>query len=195
MPPPTTVMAESEGHGFSTMQREDLTSVFAVQRHCRAIVKLKTHRIAPKFGRLANVTTVASVDVSPPAVPAATIRAVVCEELQRQDTLVDDTIHHPPTCSSYYPAPFAPLLPSVCATDFRETGTSWPRRDSFAPDQQYDRRLRTGPAPQRQVVPVQQAAPLRSGRRPYTAERPQQWFGERLLPVCYKCGVEGHIAR
>ncbi|KAH8024656.1 hypothetical protein HPB51_000268 [Rhipicephalus microplus] len=175
--------------------RPDLTSVSAVQRHCRTFEKLKTRRIAPKFGRLANVTTVASVDASPLADLAATIRAIVRKELQRQDTLADDTIHHPPTCSSYYPAPFAPLPPSVCATDFSEAGNSWPRRDSFAPDQRYDRRLRTGPAAQRRAVPVQQAAPLRSGRLPYTAERSQQWFGEGPLPVCYNCGVEGHIAR
>ncbi|KAH8020829.1 hypothetical protein HPB51_005196 [Rhipicephalus microplus] len=138
---------------------------------------------------------VASVDVSPPADLAATIRAIVREELQRQYTLVDDTIHHPPTCSSYYPAPFAPLPQSVCATDFSEAGTSWPGRDSFAPDQRHHRRLRTGPALQRRAVPVQQAASLRSGRRPYTAERLQQWFGERPLPVCYNCGVEGRIAK
>lgn len=175
--------------------REDLTSVSAVQRHCRTFEKLKTRRIAPKFGRLANVTTVASVNVSPPADLAATIRAIVREELQPQDIPVDDTIHHPPTCSSYYPAPFAPLPPSVCVTDVREARASWPRRDSFASDQRYDQRLRPGPAPQRRAAPVQQSAPPRSVRRPYTAQRSQQWFGERPLPICYNCGVEGHIAR
>ncbi|KAH7964633.1 hypothetical protein HPB51_027127 [Rhipicephalus microplus] len=196
LPPSTTVMAESEGHGFSTTQREDLTSISTVQRHCRTFEKLRTRHIAPKFGRLANVTTVASVDVSPPADLAATVRALVHEELQRQDTLVDDTIHHPPTCSSYYPAPFTPLPPSACVTDGSEAGTSWSRRDSFTPDQRYDQRFRPDPTPSsRRAVPVQQAAQLRSGRRPYTAGRSHQWFGERPLPVCYNCDVEGHIAR
>ncbi|KAH8024489.1 hypothetical protein HPB51_025116 [Rhipicephalus microplus] len=177
--------------------REDLTSVSAVQRHCRTFENLKTRRIAPKFSRLANVTMVASVVVSPSADLAATIRAIVREELQRQGTLADDTIHHPPTCSSYYPAPFAPLPSSVCATDFSEAGTSWPRRGSFASDQRYDRRFRTGPVPQRPAVPVQQAAPLSSGRRPYPAERSQQWFGERPLlsatTVASKATLPGHF--
>ncbi|KAH7958008.1 hypothetical protein HPB51_028007 [Rhipicephalus microplus] len=173
---------------------EDLTSVSTVQRHCRTFEKLKTRHIAPKFGWLAYVTTIASVDVSPPADLAANIRAILREELQRQDILVDDTIHHPLTCASYYPVPFDPLPPSVCVTDVNETGSSWPGLDSSAPDQRYDQRLRPRPAPQRRAVLVQKAAPLRSGRQSYTAERSQQWFGERSPPVCYNCGVEGHIS-
>ncbi|KAH8033806.1 hypothetical protein HPB51_016261 [Rhipicephalus microplus] len=109
--------------------------------------------------------------------------------------LVDDTIHHPPICSSYYLVPFALLPPSVCVTDVSEAGTSWPCRDSFAPDQRYDRRFRRGLALWRREVSAQQAAPLRLGRRPFTVESYQQWFSERTLPVFYNCGVEDHIAR
>ncbi|KAH8042417.1 hypothetical protein HPB51_023256 [Rhipicephalus microplus] len=99
--------------GEEEVVRDDLTFASDVQHHCRTFEKLKTRRIAPKFGRLANVTTVASVDVSPPTNLVAIIRAIVREELQRQGGRVDETIPHPPTNSPYYTAaPSAPLPPS-----------------------------------------------------------------------------------
>ncbi|KAH8037253.1 hypothetical protein HPB51_009696 [Rhipicephalus microplus] len=169
---------------------DDLTSASDVQHHCRTFEKLKTRRIAPKFGRLANVTTVASVDMSPPTDLAATIRTIVREELQRQVGRVDETIPHPPTNPPYYTAaPSAPLPPSVCVADISETGNPRPRRDSFAADQRYGQRLRHGPATQRWAAPAQQAR-----HRSFRAEQSQHWFGERPLPVCYNCGFEVHIA-
>ncbi|KAH8028017.1 hypothetical protein HPB51_012603 [Rhipicephalus microplus] len=151
----------------------------------------QTRRIAPKFGRLANVTTVASVDVSPPTDLAATIRAIVREELQRQGGRVDETIPHPPTNPPYYTAaPSATLPPSVCVADISEIANPRPRRDSFTANQRYGQRLRHGPATHRWAAPAQQAR-----HRPFTAERSQHWFSERPLPVCYNCGFEGHIAR
>ncbi|KAH7957912.1 hypothetical protein HPB51_028104 [Rhipicephalus microplus] len=102
--------------------REDLTSVSAVQRHCRTFEKLKTRRIAPKLVGWQMVTTVTSVDVSPSADLAVTIRAIVREELQRQGGWVDETSLHPPTSPPYYTAaPLGPLQPSVCVTDISET--------------------------------------------------------------------------
>ncbi|KAH8009817.1 hypothetical protein HPB51_020165 [Rhipicephalus microplus] len=156
-----------------------------------AAKRLHTRRIAPKFGRLANVTTVASVDVSPPTDLAATIRAIVREELQRQGGRVDETIPHSPTNPPYYTAaPSALLPPSVCVADISEIGNPRPRLDSFAADQRYGQRLRHGPATQRWAAPAQQAR-----HRPFTAERSQHWFSERPLPVCYNCGFEGRIAK
>ncbi|KAH8021049.1 hypothetical protein HPB51_012198 [Rhipicephalus microplus] len=134
---------------------------------------------------------VTSVDMSPPTDLPATIRAIVREELQRQDGRIDETIPHPPTNPPYYmAAPSAPLPPSVCMVDISETGNPQPRRDSFAADQRYGQRLRHGPATQRWAAPAQQAR-----HRPFTAERSEHWFGERPLPVCYNCGIEGHIVR
>ena len=168
--------------------REDLTSVSNVLRHCRTFETLKTRRIAPKFGRLTNVTTVASVDVSPPADLASTIRQIVREQLRRHDV----------TYSSHYStpvAPCAPLPPSVCVADPTEPGRMWPHQDTFAFGQQYAQRFRPGRGTQRQTATVQAAEPPHPVRRPFTEERSQQHFFARPLPVCYSCGVEGHIAR
>ncbi|XP_077557041.1 uncharacterized protein LOC144170904 [Haemaphysalis longicornis] len=58
--------------------REKLESASDVVQHCRTFEALKKRRITPKFGRLANVTTVASVDETPPPDFAETIRRIVC---------------------------------------------------------------------------------------------------------------------
>lgn len=42
--------------------KDNLASVSDVMQHCRTFEQLKTRRVAPKFGRLANVTTIASID-------------------------------------------------------------------------------------------------------------------------------------
>ncbi|XP_077564585.1 uncharacterized protein LOC144180052 [Haemaphysalis longicornis] len=63
--------------------REKLESASDVVQHCRTFEALKKRRITPKFGRLANVTTVASVNVTPPPDFAETIRRIVREELLR----------------------------------------------------------------------------------------------------------------
>lgn len=67
------------------ISREDLTSVSDVIRHCHTFEALKQRRITPKFGRLANVTTVASIDATPTVGLCATIREIVREELLRHD--------------------------------------------------------------------------------------------------------------
>ncbi|XP_077551742.1 uncharacterized protein LOC144165852 [Haemaphysalis longicornis] len=63
--------------------KDNLNTVTDVIRHCRTFETLKARRITPKFGRLANVTTVASVDASSFADLSATIRQIVREELLR----------------------------------------------------------------------------------------------------------------
>ncbi|XP_077557779.1 uncharacterized protein LOC144173139 [Haemaphysalis longicornis] len=65
--------------------REKLESASDVVQHIRTFEALKKRRITPKFGRLANVTTVASVDLQPPADFAEMIRRIVREELLRQE--------------------------------------------------------------------------------------------------------------
>lgn len=61
--------------------KDNLETMSDVIRRCRTFETLKTRRIAPKFGRLANVTTVASVDTNPPTDLSSTIRQIVREEL------------------------------------------------------------------------------------------------------------------
>lgn len=75
--------------------REHVDSVSDVVRHCRTFETLKTRRIAPKFGRLANVTTVASVDERPSADLSSTIRQIVREELQRHEVHACSVMQQP----------------------------------------------------------------------------------------------------
>ncbi|XP_049520780.1 uncharacterized protein LOC125944395 [Dermacentor silvarum] len=63
--------------------KDSLASVSDVMKHCRTFEALKMRRITPKFGRLANVTTVASIDMSSSFDLASTIRQIVREELDR----------------------------------------------------------------------------------------------------------------
>lgn len=78
--------------------KENLHTVSELIRHCRTFEALKTRRITPKFGRLANVTTVASVDTSPPLPDlSSAIRQIVREELQRHD---EQARYAAPRCSS-----------------------------------------------------------------------------------------------
>lgn len=70
--------------------KESLASVADLIKHCRTFEALKLRRITPKFGRLANVTTVASVDDNDKCNfqfdLVATIRQIVREELERHPT-------------------------------------------------------------------------------------------------------------
>lgn len=66
------------------ISKENLNSTVDVIRHCRTFEALKLRRITPKFGRLANVTSVASVDVTAAVPMADMIRQIVREELLRQ---------------------------------------------------------------------------------------------------------------
>ncbi|KAH8029066.1 hypothetical protein HPB51_022234 [Rhipicephalus microplus] len=63
--------------------KDCLNSVSDVTKHCRTSESLKMRRISPKFGRLSNVPTVASVETVPPNDLALTIRQIVREELLR----------------------------------------------------------------------------------------------------------------
>ncbi|KAH7964321.1 hypothetical protein HPB51_027438 [Rhipicephalus microplus] len=66
--PGTAMTPEAGSEADSAGEIEDpLTAPSFERGGWNGEAKLKTRRIAPKFGRLANVTTTASVDVSPPA--------------------------------------------------------------------------------------------------------------------------------
>lgn len=119
---------------------EDLTSVSDVLRHCRTFEMLRTRRIAPKFGRLANVTTVASVDTSPSTNLASTIREIVREELRRHNELMHNTVQPPATYPVSHSAPAAPCAtfpPSVCVTDINVAGTTWAHPETCPSEQRY----------------------------------------------------------
>ncbi|KAH8008818.1 hypothetical protein HPB51_005865 [Rhipicephalus microplus] len=59
--------------------KDTLTSVADVIRHCRNFGQLKMRRITPKFGRLPNVTTIASIDSNQALDLATTLRQIVRE--------------------------------------------------------------------------------------------------------------------
>lgn len=63
--------------------KENLSLVTNVLKHCRTFEALKMRYIAPKFGCLANVPTVPSIDANPPPDLSSTIRQIVREELLR----------------------------------------------------------------------------------------------------------------
>ncbi|KAH7985208.1 hypothetical protein HPB51_026855 [Rhipicephalus microplus] len=65
------------------LSANSIGTVADVIRHCHTFEALKVRRTAPKFGRLPNVTTVASVDNYVPPDLACTIREIVREELSR----------------------------------------------------------------------------------------------------------------
>lgn len=87
--------------------KDTLTSVADVIRHCRTFEQLKTRRITPKFGRLANVTTVASIESNQPLDLASTIRQIVREELSLYAQVAQPSSHH-----SHLPLEFEPHVAS-----------------------------------------------------------------------------------
>ncbi|KAH8032175.1 hypothetical protein HPB51_023325 [Rhipicephalus microplus] len=78
--------------------KDCLSSVSDVTKHCRTFASLKMRRISPKFGRLSNVPTVASVETVPPNDLALTIRQIVREELLR----CQQTYHRPSDFQDVY---------------------------------------------------------------------------------------------
>ncbi|XP_077522936.1 uncharacterized protein LOC144133634 [Amblyomma americanum] len=76
------------------ISRDTLDTVADVIKQCRAFEALKARRIAPKFGRLSNVTTVASVDVPYPEDIASIVRRIVREELAAQRPRTNFYVHY-----------------------------------------------------------------------------------------------------
>lgn len=165
--------------------KDSLESVSDVIMHCRTFEALKARRITPKFGRLANVTNVASVDVLPaPSDLASVIRQVVREELDRREATSLPT----PKARE----PFPPY-------DFGATSINAASFDAynFAP------RPRV-PSPSTNARPSYQSYDGYARRPPAVS---QEWDGRaihlstdnisasRERPICFNCGVRGHVAR
>lgn len=179
------------------ISKDNLNTISDVIQHCRTFEALKMRRIAPKFGRLANVTTVASVEVSPSVDFASTIRQIVREELLRHS---DATRPWMPPQESYplhdaHPNCYSatthvePLPPSVNVADFVDNrqGVVYTRQssDRYYQSQGHLRR------PQHAYYQDE----YRRASPPSRQSLFRQSDSRREPPICYRCGVAGHISR
>lgn len=179
------------------ISKESLTSVSDVIRHCRTFETLKQRRITPKFGRLANVTTVASVETTPTVDLATTIRQIVREELCKHESMTREVAG---TSRCYFPQDVAtPQLedfenPSVNAAEAAESRPIHRSSTTYYQRSLYPQRFRT-------ERPYRRPTNDYVERRTYANEHanvPEHVEGQRRLrpaPVCYNCGVTGHISR
>lgn len=169
--------------------KESLECVADVINHCRTFEALKTRRITSKFGRLANVTTVATVDVCQNSLPAdlsSTIRQIVREELRRHVSVPMQA--GDPQCDT--------LSPSINAASFdeRSYSTRSPRLRAPPPQATY---VESSYAPRSSYSYDSQPPPFVSEWQQFP-EHPLHTAAfnvPRERPVCYQCGVRGHIAR
>lgn len=172
--------------------KEDLVTAQDVIRHCRAFEALKMRRIAPKFGRLANVTTVASVDFNsnPSEDIASLVRRIIREELGQQSVCRDSPCHH---C----PAPVRPVYHQCALQESPEEPPMPWCEDSSRCRPTTFRNERSGAranrSPFRRFASSNSDPPRRppdDHRRPY-----QGYVAPRPPPVCYNCDLPGHISR
>lgn len=178
--------------------KENLASAADVASYCRTFEALKLRRICPKFGRLPNVPTVASVDTGPSEDIASLVRRIIREELGYQVqayTAGPPAYSGPPANCVFHqcavhepclqvPAPRPQLRYTEPCGTFPQDGVNV---QSFrAPS----RRLGYENESRRVVAgyPRQQVEPAR-----YRQQGDQDRYREP--PVCYFCGVSGHIAR
>lgn len=157
--------------------KDDLQSANDIIRHCRTFEALKARRISAKFGRLPNVTTVASIDVGPPSSDlASTIRQIVREELDRRDAAATSIAH---VRGAFTPC--GPLPVSINAAGFDDARTPvQPRRHTHIYEPPNDG-IRRSPT---DITAWQ--------------DHPADCLQQRVVreaPVCFHCGVRGHIAR
>lgn len=187
--------------------KDDIASPTDVVSHCRAFEKLKTQRILPKFGRLANVTTVASVDVGPSDDIALMIRRIVREELgQHFPHVSSDQEYH--KCGTPSPVYQQCALQQASCVDppapwIRQTYMD--QRAEYRATPASDATFRPQP---RQFVPRNEV-PLRRAAAGYYVEPPRREPAGSYRPqgpstgattyneprVCYNCGLRGHISR
>lgn len=182
--------------------KENLSSVSDVIRHCRTFEALKTRRITPKFGRLANVTTVASIEESPSQSLLCAIREIVRDEMSRREQLVRPNgfggdVYARPTYGGACPPMSANVTDFVCREDLY---TPRPRPEEnfqqFSCHQRRDPRSYSSRTsrrpPDNYIVPE---PPSGYSSRPTMQEPADTPLFERPLPVCYRCGAAGHISR
>lgn len=145
-------------------------------------------RITPKFGRLPNVTTVASVDKYTPLDLASTIRQIVREELTRhaRPTPYEPTPSPPPSRSSM-------SIAAVGNDDCNSRPPSPPRsqRNNY-PLPRYEDRFSYPHQPANTYYDPNEDVPVPPPRQRNAF---QEYNAYRQAPVCYRCGIAGHIAR
>ncbi|KAH9378739.1 hypothetical protein HPB48_014694 [Haemaphysalis longicornis] len=109
--------------------KQDLASAEDVNRHCRAFEAPKMRRIAPKFGRLANVTTVENLNsnLNPSEDIASLVRRFIREERAQHSVCRGSPCHHcpAPIRHVYHPCAFQespeePPMPWCEANQFSE---------------------------------------------------------------------------
>ncbi|KAH8040957.1 hypothetical protein HPB51_013239 [Rhipicephalus microplus] len=174
-----------------------------VGQQCRAFEALKTRRILPKFGRLDNVPTVASMDVATREDIPFLVRRVVREELVR---LQAGDVHHQcsfaacPEPPPYWmrerhvenqprteTADFTPWLP------FSPTGRGHHRMSSSRRAAADLRPSSTRPLPE-DYYASSQNVPAEHDPSPRTSATSAPANVSRHVPVCYTCGLLGHIS-
>lgn len=204
------------------ISKESLDTVEDVIRHCQAFAALKTRRIAPKFGRLPNVTTIASVDDTQAMDLSSTIRQIVREELRRHDESVhriNTTCDCHPPCDAlmrrvpvgyYAPRDDAPrrswapteFHPSVNTASFDDHRVHPSRNSDNCDNHRYSfepAETNTWSSP-RGVYSRRDDEYYGEGRRAYRPHTQPTTFMQpdrirRPQPACYWCGIPGHIAR
>ncbi|KAH8028592.1 hypothetical protein HPB51_017718 [Rhipicephalus microplus] len=184
--------------------KENLSTSSIFRQQCRAFEALKTRRILPKFGRLDNVLTVASMDVATCEDIPFLVRRVVREELVR---LQAGDVHHqcsfaacpepPPYCMRERhvenrprteTAHFTPGLP------FSPTGRGHHRMSSSRRAAVDLRLSSTRPLPEDYYVSSENV-PAEHDPSPRSAVTSAPANVSRQVPVCCTCGLPGHISR
>lgn len=172
--------------------KENIASAADVMQYCRTFEALKTRRITPKFGRLPNVATVASVDNTSCDDIASVVRRIVREELAFQRPCMAPDIENP---EHSFQAPCFEPPPAWARrssnTPYSGYGADWNSCTEFRP-------ASTQMPPYRDEVP--RAVPRRMTTTyhratPASARAPDNSSSNRAPPVCYTCGRTGHISR
>ncbi|XP_075738635.1 uncharacterized protein LOC119166784 [Rhipicephalus microplus] len=164
------------------IDKDTLASVADVIQHCRTFETLIARRITPKFDRLTNVTTVASVDVPPISSCdlASMIREIIREELGRRDA-----INPPRAPTNNTSPPYDAMCAAVDATlyDVPQSRAPEPPTDNLHHRRGFQNASRQPPT-------------MVSSWDDHGHMAPRGKYGDvREAPVCYNCGFRGHVAR
>ena len=169
------------------ISKDSLDSTADVIRHCRTFEALKLRRITPKFGRLANVTSVASVDATATVSMADMIRQIVREELLRHE----DPVRRAGGAHDGCALQAAPVTPSASWVPASGVPGLESRRDH---DQGFAHQPMSRAATYIGELVHQRRSPEYSQSTDHIRENSyaDHW---RPPPVCYSCGMTGHISR
>lgn len=177
--------------------KESLTTAALFIQHCRTFEALKTRRITPKFGRLTNVTDVASVD-NGDSLPAI-IRRIVREELARATPSASDR-SFVDACAlqdTRQPAGhYVHTMPTQQTAELPETRDR--QRYSDQPNPYYRRTefFRRQSPTQRSNHPGQRTVgSWYENQQVLPDPRRNRFVSQRERTVCFRCGIVGHIAR